>query len=98
MLENVVLKKIIKRDGKDAILFHTFEELAELMCAISIYRRRSKNETYTLAKEIADVEIMLEFIRVIFDINEHDIIHIKETISKEIELEIKNGMGQRKKS
>ena len=73
VLAQQVLKKAIEKWGTDSQILMFFEEVGELMQAISkIYRDKGKGEydLAILAEEIADVEIMLEQLKVIFGVEE----------------------------
>jgi len=68
-----IYKKAIEKWGADFQILMLFEEVGELMQAISkIYRSKDKGEYdfATLAEEIADVEIMLEQLKIIFGVEE----------------------------
>jgi len=59
---NNIYKKIIEHYGEETQINKTVEELAELIVAIK------KDNKKMIAEEIADVEIMLEQIRTIYNI------------------------------
>ena len=66
-------KKAIEKWGAHFQILMFFEEVGELMQAISkVYRDKGKGEYdfAILAEEIADVEIMLEQLKIIFGIEE----------------------------
>ena len=64
-----IYSKAIEHFGKDKQLFQTCEECAELIQAIS-KATRYEGESYILnvAEEVADVEVMLEQVKRIFDL------------------------------
>ena len=69
-----IYDRAIAHYGKEKQLFQTAEELAELMQAISkAYRYEGKSYVDGVAEEIADVEIMIEQVRRIFDISTVDV-------------------------
>lgn len=69
MLQNLklcnTLEVAVDYFGKDNQLMMLAEELAELIQAISKYKRNPSNID-SLIEEVADVEIMLEQLRIIF--------------------------------
>lgn len=67
-------QKALKLWGPTAQVFMLMEEIGELMQAVSkYYRKPSAENKEHLAEEIADVEIMLEQMRVVLDVKEKDI-------------------------
>jgi len=68
MEKEELLRKIINRDGIKDILIHNSEEAGEYLTAIN-HCRRGKCDSLKLAKEIADVRIMMEYVQCIFNIN-----------------------------
>lgn len=75
-----IYKRVIKKWGSPLQLILTIEELAELQKALTKHLRYSDPENYTherelrqhLTEEMADVEIMLEQLKLIFD-NDNDV-------------------------
>jgi len=60
-------KKAIKIFGQEAQLKMAIEEMAELTKAIcKLFRKNGENERVAIYEEIADVEIMIEQLRVLF--------------------------------
>ena len=59
-----ILNKAIEHYGKEHQLGVAQEELSELVTAISHYKR---GREHNVAEEIADVEIMLEQLKLIFE-------------------------------
>ena len=59
-----ILKKAIEHYGKEHQLGVAQEELSELVTAISHYKR---GREHNVAEEIADVEIMLSQLKIIFN-------------------------------
>ena len=72
-------KKALRKWGEDAQVFMAFEEFAELQETICHARRKNKIVfKCDLISELADVIIMLEQIKVIFDITEGEILVEKD--------------------
>lgn len=68
------LYAIITTCGYDAQVLVTLEELAELQQALcKLQRNITKESLRNLTEEIADVELMLEQIKYMFDIDQSDI-------------------------
>ena len=59
MEKEELLKKIIQRDGIKDILIHNSEEAGEYLSAVS-HCKRGKCNSQELAKEIADLRIMVK--------------------------------------
>lgn len=78
-----IYQKAIESYGVDNQLFQLDEEMAELIKAVNKWRRNKKlAEKYSayvedVAEEIADVEIMLDQLKMILDINETEILDWK---------------------
>lgn len=66
------LNKIVKGFGGKAQVSKSIEELAELIVALS------KQDEDNIIEEIADVEIMIAQLKIIFDINVKKLQEIKE--------------------
>jgi NTP pyrophosphatase (non-canonical NTP hydrolase) len=67
----------VKKYGHDAQIGQLHEEIGELMQAINKYNRNPSLITHSnVSEEIADVEIMLEQLKVIFQ-NHSNVIEIK---------------------
>lgn len=77
MKNQELYKKAIETWGKDAQTGVAIEELAELIVAIQHFRRGKADKTAVLS-EIADVEIMCEQLKLIFD-DAGEVNKIKET-------------------
>lgn len=76
---NESLKTIADHYGKDAQTVQTVEELNELACAILHYRkRRCAGRFDGVVEEMADVEIMLEQIKYLYNIDEQSIQRVKQ--------------------
>lgn len=83
MNEADILKATIEVNGDDAQLFVAMEECAELIQAISKYKRYDTGETLeNLAEEIADVLIVIDEIKQICNITDE---HIKSYHDKKID-------------
>ena len=77
-----IYKETLKQWGMDAQINMAIEEMAELISALQHLRRQeSWGHQATLSEvteEIADVEIMMEQLKYMFDINSLAIFEIKE--------------------
>ena len=72
--EEQTFQVAFERFGEPHQLMLCFEEMAELMKAISKAIRYSREGHKThITEEIADVEIMLEQVKMIFDIDDGDV-------------------------
>lgn len=67
-----ILKKAIETYGVEVQLIMTFEEMAELTQAIC-KNLRGRDNLNNVVEEIADVEIMLEQIKLIYDIEQWEV-------------------------
>lgn len=65
-MDSYVLNKAIARYGKDAQITMLFEEMSELQNAVCKFGR-NRSSAADIAEEIADVEIMLEQMKIIFE-------------------------------
>ena len=70
-MDRKILRKAIDTDGTEAQMMKCIEEMAELIQAINKYFRASTQfkwaEAYdSVVEEIADVQIMLEQMRIVF--------------------------------
>lgn len=66
-IEEWILKKAIDTYGKEAQTLMFFEEVAELQKELC-KNARGKQNTREIAEEIADVEIMLEQVKMIYKV------------------------------
>lgn len=72
-MENEELMELcVKTWGKDAQLNQLQEELAELIVAVSKYRRFGEQFIDDMAEEIADIQIMVEQLSSIMKNDGHD--------------------------
>lgn len=62
-----ICKQAVEKYGNNAQMDMVIEECSELIQAIS-KNKRGKNNRQNIAEEIADVEIMLEQLKIIMDI------------------------------
>lgn len=67
-----LIKKALEHYGHENQILQFYEELNELGAAVNHYRR-DKITKQQLILEVADVLFMLEYIKLIFDINEKQI-------------------------
>lgn len=65
MVSDVLIQACIDKWGTDAQLTQAMEELAELIVAINKHKRSGYGELENLAEEIADVEIMISYLKAI---------------------------------
>ena len=65
--EIIILRKAINTFGGNNQIIKTIEELGELETALARYFDRNKADNDNICEEIADVEIMLEQLKMIFD-------------------------------
>lgn len=65
-MDSYVLNHAIERYGKDAQITMLLEEMAELQNAVCKFGR-GRSTAADIAEEIADVEIMLEQAKIIFE-------------------------------
>jgi NTP pyrophosphatase (non-canonical NTP hydrolase) len=70
--EKAVFISALEKFGNDNQIFQLFEEMGELTVAINGYRR-GRCTLEDVKEEIADVEIMLEQMKIIFNATEEDI-------------------------
>ncbi len=70
-----ILKKSLKTYGVEKTILVCMEELSELIQAISKIERYPDEEIrkYNLVEEIADVNVIVEYLKIIYDINNEDI-------------------------
>ena len=71
-MEDRLYRTAVNRYGKQAQLIVAVEELAELQKEITKHLRGENNQEH-ITEEIADVEIMLEQVKMMCDINESQI-------------------------
>ncbi len=76
-----ILQEAIDRYGMDAQLKMVLEEMSELQKEICKFWR-GKDNLEQIADEVADVEIMLEQVRIIFQIEDVVDEHISQKISR----------------
>lgn len=76
-----ILQEAIDRYGTDAQLKMVLEEMSELQKEICKFWR-GKNNREQIAEEVADVEIMLEQVRIIFQIEDVVDDYISQKISR----------------
>jgi NTP pyrophosphatase (non-canonical NTP hydrolase) len=72
-----ICKQILERYGKEKQLDMAAEECSELIQAV-MKNKRGRDNRANIIEEIADVELMLEQLKVIFRIEHKEIISIKE--------------------
>lgn len=65
---HIACKLALEKYGKDLQILVAIEELAELTKELSQYRRENKFNIEHLAEEIADVEIMLVQIKLMYNL------------------------------
>lgn len=82
MDKNEVYKKAIREYGEYAQLDVAIEEMAELTQAISKLKR---NKEHNVEEEVADIEIMLQQVRLMSIFNAKKIDEIKEQKLKRLE-------------
>jgi hypothetical protein len=73
---NKIYTKVIAKYGVKTQLTKVLEELAELSVEIS-HAIFSKGDRAKIIEELSDVEIMLEQIKIIFEINETEVVKVK---------------------
>jgi NTP pyrophosphatase (non-canonical NTP hydrolase) len=76
-----ILQKAINTFGANQQIIKAMEELGELNTALARYFTKSKSNTANINEEIADVEIMLSQLRLIFSNAEIDH-HKKEKLER----------------
>lgn len=76
-----ILQEAIDRYGTEAQLMMVLEEMSELQKEICKWFR-GKRDRDAMADEVADVEIMLEQVRIIFQIDDVVDEHISQKISR----------------
>lgn len=87
-----IYDKIIKKFGEEKQIVVAIEELSELQKALCKYLR-NKELTYNLLEEIADVTIMLEQLKIIFDIDDKQV--VEEIYKKELRIEERYLKGEK---
>lgn len=80
MIDNEILVEAIDRYGTEAQLMMVLEEMSELQKEICKWFR-GKRDRDAMADEVADVEIMLEQVKIIFDLHSE----VNEHIDRKIE-------------
>ena len=77
-------KKAIATYGKEAQIGMAFEEMGELIVALNHYKR-DRSDIQSIKEEIADVQIMMEQLALIFgsvnDIKEEKLIRLKTRLN-----------------
>ena len=74
MNEQEIFKKAIETYGEREQSAVAMEECAELIRAINKYHRKDSNENRkNLIEEIADVQIMIEQVKIMYNISEDEI-------------------------
>ena len=81
--EEVTLRKVINKFGKEAQCRQVMEECAELIQAVS-KNLRSAGAKENLIEEMADVGIMLDQLRIMFEIKDTEINKIRCEKMKQI--------------
>jgi len=81
--EEVTLRKVINKFGKEAQCRQVMEECAELIQAVN-KNLRSAGAKENLIEEMADVGIMLDQLRIMFEIKEVEINKIRLEKMKQI--------------
>lgn len=77
--------------GEERQIIQTCEECSELIQAISKANRYGEKYTDNVAEEIADVLIMIEQIKLIFDITDADIERYKQMKLNRLRVMVKGG-------
>lgn len=70
--DHEVLRKAIKHYGKDSQIIMLFEEMSELQKEVCKETRGANNMMH-IAEEIADVCIMLEQLKIIYDLCDYEV-------------------------
>lgn len=78
---NNIYEEIIKKFGEEKQIIVAIEELSELQKALCKYLRNGEL-TYNLLEEMADVKIIIEELKIIFDIDDSQ---IESEINKKLE-------------
>ena len=81
--EEVTLRKVINKFGKEAQCRQVMEECAELIQAVN-KNLRSAGAKENLIEEMADVGIMLDQLRIMFEIKDTEINKIRYEKMKQI--------------
>ena len=81
--EEVILRKVINKFGKEAQCRQVMEECAELIQAVN-KNLRSAGAKENLIEEMADVGIMLDQLRIMFEIKDTEINKIRCEKMKQI--------------
>jgi len=84
-----LIEKSIAHYGHHNQILQFYEELNELGAAVNHYKR-NKITKEELVKEIGDVFIMIEYIKVLFDIDDVDISKSIIRSKERLEFKIKN--------
>lgn len=86
---NEIYKQAIETFGKDAQLKMCIEEMAELTQAIC-KSFRGEDNTDNIVEEIADVEIMLAQIKIIYSLNKNEVCLKKADKIARLEMRLNN--------
>ena len=81
VFESIICKRAVEVFGKEEQLMILFEEMGELMQAIS-KEKRYKTGTENIAEEIADVEILLEQVKHIYGVRRECGVWKKKKLNK----------------
>jgi NTP pyrophosphatase (non-canonical NTP hydrolase) len=71
-----IFKRALAKWGKDSQIYMVFEEMAELQKELCKNINRGAQNRKEVVEELADVLIMLEQVKIIFDIKEDEIENI----------------------
>lgn len=71
MKHNEIYELAVKEWGEDAQIRQLFEEMAELQKAVCKWYRQKRIAKCEIIEEIADVEIMLEQLKVMLNIDDY---------------------------
>ncbi|MBR1830868.1 MAG: hypothetical protein IJ784_00365 [Ruminiclostridium sp.] len=89
MNERELYTKAIKTYGVREQSAVAMEECAELIRAINKYQRKSNlDNRMNLREEIADVQIMIEQLKIMYDIRQDDIEKIKQLKNERLEMRL----------
>lgn len=81
--ENGIYEEAIKKWGAESQVLMAIEELGELIVVLSkLGRDKNSSDIYDIIEEIADVEIMIEQLKVIFKIHDEVIIEKRGKLKK----------------
>lgn len=83
------MKKVLKHYGKNLQLFVIMEEMSELIKAISKYERGIACDNKDITEELADVLLVMKYVKLIYNINSKDIKRIKKEKKKRLKERMK---------